>query len=152
MVFNKEEILLGMKKRGFGVGRWNGFGGKIEDNETIEEGAIRELKEEAGIIPTKMKKIGILEFSFQDDPKILETHIFKIYEFTGEPSESEEMKPQWFKFENIPFLQMWSDDIYWFPYLINETLFKGSFLFDRPSDSEYSSKIIIQELNEVENL
>ena len=152
MVFNKEEILLGMKKRGFGVGRWNGFGGKIEDNETIEEGAIRELKEEAGIIPTKMKKIGILEFSFQDDPKILETHIFKIYEFTGEPSESEEMKPQWFKFENIPFLQMWSDDIYWFPYLMNETLFKGSFLFDRPSDSEYSSKIIIQELNEVENL
>lgn len=35
------QILLGMKKRGFGVGKWNGFGGKIEENETTEEGAKR---------------------------------------------------------------------------------------------------------------
>ncbi len=152
MVFKQEEILLGMKKRGFGVGRWNGFGGKLDGNETIEEGAIRELKEEAGIVPTKMKKVGILEFSFQNDPKILETHIFKVYEFNGEPSESEEMKPQWFNFKDIPFPQMWSDDIYWFPNLMNDTLFKGSFLFDRSSDSEYSAKIISQELSEVESL
>jgi hypothetical protein len=24
-----ENVLLGMKKRGFGQGRWNGFGGKV---------------------------------------------------------------------------------------------------------------------------
>lgn len=35
------EILLGMKKRGFGMGKWNGFGGKIEGDETTEEGARR---------------------------------------------------------------------------------------------------------------
>ena len=34
-------VLLGMKKRGFGKGRWNGFGGKVEKDETIEEAAIR---------------------------------------------------------------------------------------------------------------
>lgn len=51
LVLNKEknEILLGMKKRGFGVGKWNGFGGKISSQETILEAAQRELKEEAGI-------------------------------------------------------------------------------------------------------
>lgn len=50
-IINKErqEILLGMKKRGFGVGKWNGFGGKVDPNETILDGALRELKEEAGI-------------------------------------------------------------------------------------------------------
>jgi 8-oxo-dGTP diphosphatase/2-hydroxy-dATP diphosphatase len=30
-----------MKKRGFGVGRWNGFGGKVEKQETILDGAKR---------------------------------------------------------------------------------------------------------------
>lgn len=43
------KILLGMKKRGFGAGRWNGFGGKVLSGETIEETAKREIREEAGI-------------------------------------------------------------------------------------------------------
>ena len=35
-VFNKQkQILLAMKKRGFGVGKWTGAGGKVEDGETI---------------------------------------------------------------------------------------------------------------------
>ncbi len=42
-------ILLGMKKRGFGEGKWNGFGGKVNlidgrYQETIEEAAMRELE------------------------------------------------------------------------------------------------------------
>lgn len=45
----KDQILLGMKKRGFGMGKWNGFGGKVEPGETIEEGALREMAEESGV-------------------------------------------------------------------------------------------------------
>ena len=43
LVFVREEsqILLGYKKRGFGKGRWNGFGGKVEHGETILDGALR---------------------------------------------------------------------------------------------------------------
>lgn len=152
MVLKDDQILLGMKKRGFGVGRWNGFGGKLEEGETIEQGAHRELEEEIGIKALNMQKVGILDFSFENDPKILEVHIFKITDFTGEPVESEEMKPQWFSFENIPFEQMWSDDKFWFPYLLNNKMFKGAFLFDRPSDAEYSAKIITEKLEEVTNL
>ena len=37
------EVLLGMKKRGFGEGKWNGFGGKVEAGETIVEAAAREV-------------------------------------------------------------------------------------------------------------
>jgi len=36
-----------MKKRGFGEGKWNGFGGKNKAKETIIETALRELHEEA---------------------------------------------------------------------------------------------------------
>lgn len=152
IVVKNDEVLLGMKKRGFGVGRWNGFGGKIDEGETVEQGALRELEEEVGIEATKMQKIGIIEFSFENDPKILEVHIFKVSEFKGEPTESEEMKPQWFSLDQIPFEQMWSDDKYWLPMLLEGKFFTGSFLFDRPSDAEYSAKIITYKLEEVQNL
>lgn len=36
-----KKLLLGYKKRGFGMHKWNGLGGKVEPNETIEQGAIR---------------------------------------------------------------------------------------------------------------
>ncbi|MEA3323508.1 MAG: NUDIX domain-containing protein, partial [Patescibacteria group bacterium] len=49
IVFNENKILLGMKKRGFGVGKWNGFGGKVEKNENIFESVERELLEESGL-------------------------------------------------------------------------------------------------------
>ncbi len=142
-------VLLGMKKRGFGVGRWNGFGGKIDPGETIERGAMRELGEEANIQEGVLEKMGILEFSFQDDEKVLEVHIFKLTDFNQEPVETEEMRPQWFPFNEIPFSQMWSDDEYWFPLFLQGKLFKGAFLFDRPSDAEYSAKILEQKLEEV---
>lgn len=142
-------VLLGMKKRGFGVGRWNGFGGKIEQGETIEEGAIREIKEEVGIQDGVLKKLGVLEFSFQNDEKVLEVHIFKLTNFTGEPVETEEMQPEWFLFEEIPFFQMWPDDKHWFPLFLEDKMFKGSFLFDRPSDAEYTARILHQKLEEV---
>ena len=41
LIRNNDNILLGMKKRGFGVGRWNGFGGKVHSGETILEAAKR---------------------------------------------------------------------------------------------------------------
>ncbi len=41
-ILKDDQILLGMKKRGFGVGKWNGFGGKVKlGEESILDGAIR---------------------------------------------------------------------------------------------------------------
>ena len=138
-----------MKKRGFGVGRWNGFGGKLEENETIEVAAKREMLEEIGIESNELNKVGILDFEFENDPKILEVHIFHITKFSGEPKETEEMKPEWFDVDKIPYNQMWSDDIYWLPMLLSGKKFRGKFLFDRPSDAEYSAKILNSDLREV---
>jgi hypothetical protein len=35
LIHQKDRILLGYKKRGFGMGKFNGFGGKVEKGETI---------------------------------------------------------------------------------------------------------------------
>jgi len=142
IIHQHPKVLLGMKKRGFGAGRWNGFGGKVSSAETIEDAAKREVKEEAGIQVKNLNKVGIIEFEFQDNPEILEVHIFKSNNFSGEPIESEEMKPQWFHIDEIPFTSMWPDDKYWFPLFLQDKKFRGKFLFDD------SDKILSMNLEE----
>lgn len=139
-------ILLGMKKRGFGEGKWNGFGGKVVPGETIEEAARRELKEEAGIEAGRLEKLGILEFEFIGEPDTLEVHIFRSDDFSGEPTESEEMRPQWFHVDDTPFGQMWLDDRYWLPLFLERKKFTGRFVFGT------DGSIADMELSEVGNL
>lgn len=129
MIYNDSQILLGMKKRGFGAGKFNGFGGKVEIEESLENAAQRELKEEAGIIAKDLRKRGILHFRFEGEKETLEMHIFSASRFEGEPKESEEMKPEWFQLDKIPFDKMWLDDKFWFPFLLAGKNFQGYFLF-----------------------
>lgn len=129
IIRKEDKVLLGMKKRGFGMGKWNGFGGKVNLNETILEAAKRELKEEANIDVNDLEEMGIMEYEFKGNPEILEVHIFKGLTYTGEPREGEEMKPKWFDIEEIPFNKMWPDDRYWLPMLLNNKKFSGKFVF-----------------------
>ena len=131
-IIQKEgRVLLGMKKRGFGAGRWNGFGGKVQEGESIEESLKREMEEECSLKIENMEKMGVLDFEFRKDPgNILQVHIYKATDFTGEPTESEEMKPQWYDEDKIPFKDMWSDDPYWIPLFLEGKKFTGHFLFD----------------------
>lgn len=116
----ENEVLLAMKKRGFGEGRWNGVGGKVEEGESIEQAMIRETQEEIGVTPTTYEKVGDIRFDeyFKGVPTLMHVHIFTATDWEGEPEESEEMKPQWFKISDIPYDDMWSDDPYWLPQVL----------------------------------
>lgn len=141
-----------MKKRRFGEGLWNGFGGKVDENEDVESSIIRELKEEVGLEPVKMEKKGFLQFEFESDSEPIDVHLFYVTEFKGEPQDTEEMFPKWFDVDEIPFEQMWPEDKYWMPLLLAGKKFKGKFILDKPSSSKYISKVLFKELFEVENL
>lgn len=129
MIHDDQKILLGLKKRGFGEGRWNGFGGKVAPGETIEAAALREVGEEIGIKPLDMRQRGVFTFEFVGNPELLEMHLFSATKFEGEPKEGEEMKPQWFKYDEIPFEKMWPDDRQWLPFLFAGKNFNARFLF-----------------------
>ncbi len=145
IVHQHPKVLLGMKKRGFGAGRWNGFGGKVLAGESVEDAARREVLEEAGIEVRDLEKCGVLDFEFQGNPEILEVNIFKSTDFTGEPTEGEEMKPQWYFVDEIPFKEMWPDDIYWIPLFLKGKKFKGKFLFGE-KDAILEKEISITEV------
>ncbi|CAG5059619.1 unnamed protein product [Parnassius apollo] len=114
------QILLGLKKRGFGQNKWNGFGGKIEPNESVIEAAVRELREESCLTvkTTDIKHIGHLEFTFEGDSTMMDVRVFSSSIFEGTPTETEEMIPKWFDCDKIPFYDMWPDDSFWFPYML----------------------------------
>lgn len=134
IVHQHPKVLLGMKKRGHGEGKWNGFGGKVEEGETIEEATRREMREESGVEVGEINKLGVVEFCYQDGSGNMEVHIFCAKEFTGNPMESDEMKPKWFHIDEIPYNQMWPDDKYWLPLFLEGKNFKGKFLFNEANE------------------
>jgi 8-oxo-dGTP diphosphatase/2-hydroxy-dATP diphosphatase len=107
------EVLLGMKKRGFGAGRWNGFGGKVDPGESFEDAAMRELEEESGIRAHVIIRRGFLVFYLEDRNMYMKVHVFESWNFDGDGEETEEMRPQWFAEDRLPFSQMWPDDRFW---------------------------------------
>lgn len=130
IVHSGSKVLLGLKKRGFGQGKWNGFGGKVIDGEKVEEAAKRELFEESGLKVSSMEKLGVLDFSWQGKEEKLVVHIFKASDIAGKAKETDEMKPQWFTIKDIPYQSMWADDQYWLPLFLENKKFEGSFIFD----------------------
>lgn len=132
VLMKEGSVLLAMKKRGFGAGRWNGYGGKLEGDETPEEGVVREIKEESGtdVEAADLEKLGSIDFYFPDKPDWNQNVIvYRTFVWKGEPIETEEMKPEWFSFENIPYTDMWPGDDEWLPYLLRGEKFTGEIHF-----------------------
>jgi ADP-ribose pyrophosphatase YjhB (NUDIX family) len=146
-LIKENKILLAMKKRGFGAGKWNGVGGKIEENETIKEAAAREMREEINVSthPDHLKNVGNIKFYFKNKPDWdMHVHIFFTKTWEGEPRESEEMRPQWYKHTEIPYEKMWIDDTFWLPQVLAGKKIEGKFYFN-----EDGSKFDKHTVNEI---
>lgn len=143
------QILLAMKKRGFGAGKWNGVGGKLESGETIEQALVRETEEEIGVTPVNYWAIAELDFvqdAETDDPWHMYVYAYFCDEWTGEPSESEEMAPQWYTLDEIPYPDMWQDDEHWLPQVLAGQKVIGRFTFD------HEDKLLTHTVKPVDNL
>ena len=123
-VIQAGRVLLIRKKRGIGAGKINGPGGKVEPGETMLESAVRETREEIGIIPLDPVLHGELMFDFTGRG-MLHCGVFRATQFEGEPVETDEAIPLWFPVEAMPFDEMWEDDRVWFPLLLKGKCFRG---------------------------
>jgi mutator protein MutT len=139
-----DQILLAMKKRGFGQGRWNGVGGKLDAGETIEQALVRECQEEIGVTPLVYDKIAVHDFRFPDGGSDQQVHTYFCSKWQGEPIETEEMAPQWYSIHGIPYDEMWQDDIIWLPQVLAGRKLTCEFVFDN-EDNMHSAQFEVVE-------
>jgi 8-oxo-dGTP diphosphatase len=115
------QMLLGFKKRGFAAGKYASIGGRVEADETIRAAASRELHEETGILASysDLQAMGAITFRFPNRPTWDQiVHVFLVTRWTGEASESQEMRPAWYLINARPFAQMRDDGRYWLPQIL----------------------------------
>lgn len=126
-----DKILLAMKKRGFGEGKWNGVGGKQLEGEQIEETAKREAREEVGVEINNLMLVGNLKFYFPEKEEWnQEAHVYLADQWQGEPVETEEMRPKWFDKDKLPLDEMWEADKVWLPEVVTGKQVEGEIDFD----------------------
>ena len=123
------KLLMVENKRGINKGFYNFPGGKIEINETIEDGAIRENIEETGIKPLKLKTLGKIEFQ----PVDIITYIYYTDQFDGQLklSNKDENNAFWVDKNNIPFDKMRETDVVWIKDVINKKQINKRLHFDK---------------------
>ena len=126
------QILLGMKKRGFGAGRYNGFGGKLQADETVHQAAVRELHEECGLQAHQLDDVGVVVQRFVDRPSKppLVIHVMRCQHWQGDATESDEMAPVWFDETAVPYSRMWADDVQWYPLLLRGQCFVADYVME----------------------
>jgi mutator protein MutT len=132
-LIKNDRILLAMKKRGFGVNRWNGVGGKLEAGETLEQALVRECQEEIEVTPKSWQLVAEHDFTGETregDPWHMYVYAYFCDDWEGEPTETEEMAPQWFDIADIPYRHMWQDDEFWLPLALEGKKLFGTYTFD----------------------
>ena len=111
LVFNdKKELLLNLRSD---TNTWGIPGGSMELYETIEETAIRELKEECGITADKLELVTVLSgkeyyFEYPNGDKMCTVIVlFKVLNYSGriKVSDDESKQLKFFKLDALPNME-----------------------------------------------
>lgn len=145
-IFKENKCLLLQRAKGIGAGKINAPGGKLKNNETIEDCAIREVFEETGLKVLELNYHGILNFFFgqRSEPDWI-VHVFSTNSFEGKIKESDAGILKWWDIDKIPFERMWPDDKHWMPLLLKGKKFKCSFFYDKNIKKLFGYEIEIKD-------
>ena len=109
--------------------------------------AIREVAEEAGVNVAEryLQKVAVLNFLFPAKPEWSQlVHVFLATTWSGEPTESVEMKPVWYPITTLPFAAMWQDASHWLPLILAKKSIQATFTF--ADDNETVATATLQTL------
>ena len=132
------QVLLGTKKTGFGVGKIVGIGGHVEPGESDAEAACREVQEEAGVVVLQqdLRDAGLVVFEFPARPEWnMSTRLFVTERWAGEPSESAEIRPEWFDVGSLPVERMWQDAAHWLPLALEGSVLRLTVILNHDNET-----------------
>jgi ADP-ribose pyrophosphatase YjhB (NUDIX family) len=119
-VVKDNKVLLARKTRKVNVGKWTGYGGKIDEGESELECAKRELESESGlkIKIESLQKVGIIDFH-NSETDVWSVHTYITNEFEGEAVATDEMdEPKWCDIATLDYSTMPWSDVYWLPLIL----------------------------------
>jgi 8-oxo-dGTP diphosphatase len=143
-----QQILLGRKKIGFGRGKFTCIGGKIEPDEHPQDCVQREFREESSLsLPTEsFELIGFIAFKFPfHEGWGFDNYVFRVTDLNGGiPQESNEIQPQWFPIDHLPWDKMWADNRHWIELAARGEKFSAEFTYGEDGESltEYQVKLV----------
>ncbi|MFZ3452836.1 8-oxo-dGTP diphosphatase [Arthrobacter sp. 7Tela_A1] len=123
------QVLLGLKKTGFGIGRIVTLGGHVEPGESPEQAAVREVFEESGVTVAEgdLEPAGSIEFMFPSRPEWdMSTVVYRSWNWSGTPAPSAEIEPAWYPMDAVPYTAMWEDSAYWMPKVLSGEYFAAA--------------------------
>ncbi|MBI4373227.1 MAG: 8-oxo-dGTP diphosphatase [Candidatus Omnitrophica bacterium] len=119
-------------------GKWNGLGGKLDFGETPEEGVIREVKEESGLVIKNPSLRGILTFPAFKDEEDWYVYVFVAHEYSGEFAvESREGELKWIEDEKLFGLPLWEGDPIFLKWIEEGRFFSGKFVYEKGKFMSY---------------
>lgn len=126
------------KKNDYHEGKWNGLGGKFELGETPEECAVREIKEESGLIVKDLKLKGFITFPLFDGNDDWYVFVFVIDKFEGELIDSPEGILKWIPDKDLLNINLWDGDKIFIPWLDGSKFFSAKFNYEGKNFKDYS--------------
>ena len=94
---------------------------------------IRETQEEIGVTPTEYTHVANINFKLGgfDATKQIAMAVYIAQNYAGEIVETEEMRPTWFKINEIPYDRMFAADQIWLPEVLAGKKISAEIVFDK---------------------
>ncbi len=106
----------------------------MAEGETPEQNAIRETLEESGLTVGNLFYHGLMNFhNFGKEEVDFAVHLFSTRKFSGTLLEKSDDNGElaWFPINALPVNDMWEDDKYWLPNMLDGERFDADFYFDK---------------------
>lgn len=96
------------KEKDINKDKWIGVGGHVEENETVDECVIREVKEETNLDLINFKLCGEVLFVLNGYSELM--YVYTSDNFTGEIKDCNEGTLEWIEKEKVLDLPIWEGD------------------------------------------